>query len=258
MIKVALLTNTTATTSLPVLKRLCAEEGIELVHTFFYDTIAESRGNIRQTIAKFGIRGVISKVARLLLDKVCGLIGGAESSKTAYEYARSANMPYSVTTNINAPAHRSSISELDVLVVCNCKNILKKPLLSIPDVQFINLHSSLLPAYRGPTPIFWAMYHGESDTGMTIHEISVKIDRGNILAQQAVPLDYSKSVDTLADELYAMSADMLIDVLQGKTTPVPIDNTQSGSYYTFPTREERGEFKRRMAERNSRQQATSA
>ena len=78
MIKVALLTNTTATTSLPVLKRLCAEEGIELVHTFFYDTIAESRGNIRQTIAKFGIRGVISKVARLLLDKACGLIGGAE------------------------------------------------------------------------------------------------------------------------------------------------------------------------------------
>ena len=96
------------------------------------------------------------------------------------------------------------------------------------------------------------MYHGESDTGMTIHEISVKIDRGNILAQQAVPLDYSKSVDTLADELYAMSADMLIDVLQGKTHPVPIDNTQSGSYYTFPTREERIEFKRRVAERNSR------
>ena len=45
---------------------------------------------------------------------------------------------------------------------------------------------------------------------------------------------------------------MLIDVLQGKTHPVPIDNTQSGSYNTFPTREERIEFKRRVAERNSR------
>ena len=258
MIKVALLTNTTAAASLPVLKRLCAEEEIELVHTFFFDTIAESRGNILQTISKFCIRGVISKVAGLLLDKVCSLTGGAEASKTAYEYARSTNISYSVTTNINASAHRSSISELDVLVVCNCKNILKQKLLSIPNVQFINLHSSLLPAYRGPTPIFWAMYHGESETGMTIHEISTKIDRGNILAQHAVPLDYSKSVDALADELYTMSADMLMDVLQGKTEPVPIDNTKSGSYYTFPTREERGEFKRRIKERNSRDRATSA
>ena len=51
---------------------------------------------------------------------------------------------------------------------------------------------------------------------------------------------------------------MLIDVLQGKTHPVPIDNTQSGSYYTFPTREERIEFKRRVAERNSRHRATNA
>ena len=249
--KVALLTNTTATTSYPVFKRLLAEDAIELVHTFFYDTVAESRKNPLQTIAKFGIRGVLSKIAGLLLDKIGGLLGGAESSKTAYEYARSADVPHSVITNINDPVHRSLISELDVLVVCNCKNILKQPLLSTPRTRFINLHSSLLPAYRGPTPIFWAMYHGESETGMTIHEMTAKIDVGRILAQHAVPLDYSKSVDELADELYTMSADMLIDVLHGNSPPDPVVENCRSSYYTFPTAEERREFKRRVADRNS-------
>ena len=249
--KVALLTNTTATTSYPVFKRLCEEEGIELVHTFFYDTIAESRGNPLQTIAKFGIRGVISKAAGVLVDRIGGMMGGTKLAKTAYDHARATSMPHSVITNINDPVYRSMISELDTLVVCNCKNILKKSLLSTPDVRFINLHSSLLPAYRGPTPIFWAMYHGESETGMTIHEMTPKIDVGNILAQHAVPLDYSKSVDQLADELYEMSADMLIDVLKGNTQPVSIDENRASSYYTFPNTAERREFKRRVANQNS-------
>ena len=256
--KVALLTNTTATTSYPIFKRLVEEDGIELVHTYFYDTIAESRGNPLQTIAKFGIRGVISKVAGLLMDRVGGMLGGAELSKTACEHARASDLPHSVITNINDPVHRSLISELDVLVVCNCKNILKKPLLSTPGVQFINLHSSLLPAYRGPTPIFWAMYHGESETGMTIHEMTARIDDGNILAQRAVTLDYSKSVDDLADDLYTMSADMLIDVLQGNGRPVAIDNSRRSSYFTFPNAVERREFKRRVADRNSRRLTANA
>lgn len=241
-----LLTNTTATASYPVFKRLCAEDGIELVHTYFYDTIAESRGNPLKTIAKFGVRGTISKVAGLVLDRVGGLFGGAVGAKTAFEHARVKGLSYSVVTNINDPVHREQISDLDILVVCNCKNILKKKLLSIGGVRFINIHSSLLPNYRGPAPIFWAMYHGESDTGMTIHEMTPKIDRGAILAQKAVPLDYSKTVDELAMDLYTMSADMLMDVLSGDSEFDTPSNEGRGSYYTFPTPAERRECKRRV------------
>ena len=102
------------------------------------------------------------------------------------------------------------------------------------------------------------MYHGESETGMTIHEMTARIDVGNILAQRAVPLDYSKSVDELANDLYTMSADMLIDVLRGNAQPVSIDNSKRSSYYTFPNAEERREFKRRIADRNSRRLTAGA
>lgn len=245
--KVALLTNTTADVSYPVFKRLNAADEIDFVHTFFYDTVAESRGNPLKTIAKFGVRGVIVKAAGLVASKARSMFGGAEASTTAYEHAVATDLPHTVVTDINDPIHREMIAELDVLVVCNCKNILKKSLLLIPGVRFINLHSSLLPEYRGPAPIFWAMYHGESQTGMTIHEMTPKIDRGTILAQKAVPLDYSKSVDDIAMELYTMSADMLMSTLVEGSTFVANDDAGRGSYYTFPTPAERREFKRRMA-----------
>ena len=139
-----------------------------MVHTFFYDTVAESRASPLKTIAKFGVRGTISKVVDLLLSRVSGLIGGGSEASTAYEHARAEGLPHSVITNINDPVHQKIIGELDALVVSNCKNILKKPLLSIEGVKFLNIHSSLLPAYRGPTPIFWAMYHGESHAGISV------------------------------------------------------------------------------------------
>ena len=73
------------------------------------------------------------------------------------------------------------------------RHMLKAPLLSIPARGAYNMHGSLLPKYRGRVPINWAVLHGETETGATLHEMNVKPDNGPIIDQFAVPIlpDYT-------------------------------------------------------------------
>ncbi len=66
--------------------------------------------------------------------------------------------------------------------------MLKQALLDIPARGALNMHGSLLPKYRGRVPVNWAIIHGETETGATLHYMTAKPDNGDIVAQQAVPI----------------------------------------------------------------------
>jgi methionyl-tRNA formyltransferase len=68
------------------------------------------------------------------------------------------------------------------------REMLKRELLEIPWRGALNMHGSLLPKYRGRVPVNWAIIHGETETGATLHYMTEKPDNGNIVAQQAVPI----------------------------------------------------------------------
>lgn len=68
------------------------------------------------------------------------------------------------------------------------REMLKKDLLEIPKRGALNMHGSLLPKYRGRVPVNWAIIHGETETGATLHYMTEKPDNGDIVAQQAVPI----------------------------------------------------------------------
>ena len=68
------------------------------------------------------------------------------------------------------------------------REMLKKALLDIPARGALNMHGSLLPKYRGRVPVNWAIIHGETETGSTLHYMTEKPDNGDIVAQQAVPI----------------------------------------------------------------------
>ncbi|MGC2166034.1 MAG: formyltransferase [Gallionella sp.] len=68
------------------------------------------------------------------------------------------------------------------------REMLKRELLEIPTRGALNMHGSLLPKYRGRVPVNWAIIHGESETGSTLHYMTEKPDNGDIVAQQAVPI----------------------------------------------------------------------
>ena len=68
------------------------------------------------------------------------------------------------------------------------REMLKRELLEIPTRGALNMHGSLLPKYRGRVPVNWAIIHGETETGATLHYMTEKPDNGDIVAQQAVPI----------------------------------------------------------------------
>jgi methionyl-tRNA formyltransferase len=115
------------------------------------------------------------------------------------------------------------------------RKMLGAPLLSIPARGALNMHGSLLPKYRGRVPINWAVLHGETETGASLHYMDVKPDAGNLVAQTAVPiLD-----DDTAHEVFqkvVVAAEMTLvralpQLIDGTAASVPLD-LKAGSYFS--------------------------
>ncbi|HDQ23009.1 MAG TPA: methionyl-tRNA formyltransferase [Candidatus Uhrbacteria bacterium] len=101
----------------------------------------------------------------------------------------------------------------DLIVVAAYGFILPKELLDIPKFGAVNVHASLLPKYRGASPIQAALLNGEKETGVTIMLINEKMDEGHLLAQKAITITNDDNFKTLHDKLSILGAHLLIDTL---------------------------------------------
>ena len=99
-------------------------------------------------------------------------------------------IPVITPENPNDPAVVEQIRALapDFFFSFYYREMLKAPLLAIPKRGALNMHGSLLPKYRGRVPVNWAIIHGETESGSTLHYMTEKPDNGDIVAQQAVPI----------------------------------------------------------------------
>lgn len=113
----------------------------------------------------------------------------------------------------------------DIFIVVSYGKILPAELLNIPQFKTINVHFSLLPKYRGASPIQYALLNGETKTGTTIFILDELVDHGPVLVSQDLAIDPTDTFPTLAEKLSALSADLLIDMLPkyeaGSVTPQP-------------------------------------
>jgi methionyl-tRNA formyltransferase len=100
------------------------------------------------------------------------------------------NIPVSTPDDPNTPEIVAQIQALqpDFIFSFYYRNMLKAPLLEIPKRGALNMHGSLLPKYRGRVPVNWAIIHGETETGATLHYMTEKPDNGAIVDQQAIPI----------------------------------------------------------------------
>ncbi len=119
--------------------------------------------------------------------------------------------------------------DLDVLVVAAYGQILPESVLEIPRLGCVNVHTSLLPKYRGAAPIQWAILNGETETGVTIMQMDAGMDTGPILSQRATPIDPKETGGELHDRLASLGAELLLETLPGLSTgtvkPIPQDES---------------------------------
>ncbi|MEW6749941.1 MAG: methionyl-tRNA formyltransferase [Candidatus Latescibacterota bacterium] len=104
-------------------------------------------------------------------------------------------------------------------------SVLPRRLLRVPRLGSVNLHPSLLPAYRGAAPIPWAVICGEAETGLTTFLLSPQVDAGDILARRRVPIGPEETAGELEERLSRLGADLVLQTVEdleaGRARPEP-------------------------------------
>jgi methionyl-tRNA formyltransferase len=121
--------------------------------------------------------------------------------------------------------------EADIFIVVSYGKILPLELLSIPPLQTLNVHFSLLPKYRGAAPIQFALLNGETETGTTIFVLDEQIDHGPVLAHDKLTIGRDDNFNTLAKKLSDLSAALMVKILPdyaaGKLPPQEQDHEKA-------------------------------
>jgi len=130
----------------------------------------------------------------------------------------------------------------DLIVVVAYGQILPQSILDLPKFGCVNVHTSLLPKYRGASPIQSAILNGDAQTGVTIMKMDVGLDTGGIISQARTPILKEDNSQTLHDRLAQIGADLLVktipDYVEGKILPKP--QPVEGASYAAKIKKEDG------------------
>ena len=149
------------------------------------------------------------------------------------ERARQLGIPYLAPSD--AWARRTGVwKDLDSVVVAAYGRIIRSQYLSEPRHGWLNVHPSLLPRWRGATPVEHALLHGDAETGVSIMHVSEELDAGPVYRAVRVPLGPDDSAAELSRRLAGMGADLLVKVLDGLdegSQPAPDPQPSEGVTY---------------------------
>ena len=131
------------------------------------------------------------------------------------EFCLEHDIPVFQPTKLRDGTALAQIQELapELIVVAAYGRILPDEILDYPAKGCINVHSSLLPRYRGAAPINWAILNGDEVSGVTIMHMATELDAGDIISQVETPIDPNETVESLHDRLADLGAKLLVDTV---------------------------------------------
>lgn len=131
------------------------------------------------------------------------------------ECALSYGIPVLQPVKIKEPEAVAQLKEYpaDLFVVAAFGQLLTEEILTMPKFGCINIHASLLPAYRGAAPIQWAVINGEEKSGVTIMQMAKGLDTGDMLLKKEIVLDAKETGESLHDKLMEVGAELVVEAL---------------------------------------------
>lgn len=121
----------------------------------------------------------------------------------------------------------------ELIVVAAYGRILPDEILHLPPKGCINVHSSLLPRYRGAAPIHWAIVNGDEETGVTIMDMATELDAGDIISQVKTPIDSEETVEMLHDRLAQLGGTLLVQTVADIAAGTAVRTKQEASQVTY-------------------------
>ncbi|MGH7899370.1 MAG: formyltransferase [Candidatus Binatia bacterium] len=156
--------------------------------------------------------------------------------RSVAELAERHAIPVIAPRDVNAPEVEKAIAAArpDLLLSAMFRQLLKPPLLELAPRGALNLHPSLLPKYRGRAPINWAILNGERETGVTLHYMVEKPDRGEIVAQRRFPIDADDTALSVHRKATAAARELVREayplLVSGRAPRIPQDHSRA-SYF---------------------------
>ena len=146
-------------------------------------------------------------------------------------------IPVTAVANLRHPDVLAEIKQYapDLICVSCFDQKFPKALLKMPRDGCLNLHPSLLPQFRGPSPLFWTFQQGVQDTGVTLHFMNTELDSGDILLQAEKQLTDGMSGNEAEISVANLGADLFIQAIQQEGQYLPHPQTGDASYFPMPT-----------------------
>jgi methionyl-tRNA formyltransferase len=183
-------------------------------------------------------------VAARGISAMARLLGGRRSALLSIrELARKHGAIVIETNDVNGNACLTAVTPHapEIALVLNFDQILRQNFINVPTAGVVNVHPSLLPDFRGPCPVFWAMAEGCPELGVTLHFIEdQEIDAGPVISQLKMAREPAMSVAEATSVLFVKGVNLFVRRLAEDLCHAFPEKTSSSSYHTFPSRAEVG------------------
>lgn len=194
-------------------------------------------------IILFALTGFANKVLDVLLENQCDVVA-------IFTRPEKGPFPYYPEENISKYAEQKGVttyeeftwdqakkiiieSRPDLLLVATFHRIIPNEIISLFPLS-VNIHPSLLPKYRGATPIAWAIFDKETETGVTAHLLTERLDAGDILLQKVIPIEKGDTDNKLRKKLAILSMDVVQELVEqikkNSLNPIP-QNEEEATYF---------------------------
>ncbi len=181
----------------------------------------------------FGSGYYVIPIIEVLKTKGLSLVVTTESEGKLLSYLKSNNIPH-LCSHLKNPDDIQKIENLkpDIGVLASYGAILPKKILELFPEGILNVHPSLLPKFKGPSPIQFTILSGDKETGVSIIILDDKVDHGPIALQEKIQLDGSETFQSLLENLFSKGAELVDQVLKIKNPDFTAqdDSQESWSY----------------------------